>query len=420
MGLFKFTGREKKSSSSASPGPVEGDAKESGSQVPRTGDKTADKTADKTVDKPAGAADAKPAEPVAAPVAAAAAGASQAPPVSAAGENGAAASRGSRLVEGGKARPADPLGTLRAKAAMAKVAAAAKPYRPQIATAATLALAAGLGFVGGTLASGRADRQGDAAIAAIAGSLAETKSDLIRKEGEIGTLTAEMKAIRVGMETIGTERDKVRGEATAKHAQLIERAERNAGENAARIARLAEALERLEKSREPTRLQGVAERLERVERSVQAALAAGAGPTPAAAPLATSAPASNSTAASSAPPSVVTSPVSNPSQVSVPTPPAKPDVAQTGSLGDAKGPKADPARPEPAKGETDPRRTPLEGYVIRDVEDGYALIETRTGRFVEVSAGQILPGIGRVEAVERRGRQWVVVTPRGFIGQRWN
>ena len=29
-----------------------------------------------------------------------------------------------------------------------------------------------------------------------------------------------------------------------------------------------------------------------------------------------------------------------------------------------------------------------------------------------------VPGIGRVEAIERRGRQWVVVTAKGFIAER--
>jgi len=27
----------------------------------------------------------------------------------------------------------------------------------------------------------------------------------------------------------------------------------------------------------------------------------------------------------------------------------------------------------------------------------------------------VIPGIGRVEAIERRGREWVVVTARGLI-----
>jgi hypothetical protein len=30
--------------------------------------------------------------------------------------------------------------------------------------------------------------------------------------------------------------------------------------------------------------------------------------------------------------------------------------------------------------------------------------------------GGILPGVGKVEAIERRGARWVVLTDKGFIG----
>jgi hypothetical protein len=62
----------------------------------------------------------------------------------------------------------------------------------------------------------------------------------------------------------------------------------------------------------------------------------------------------------------------------------------------------------------DPKQQRLEGFVLREIFDGVALIEGRRG-IIEVAPGQNIAGIGRVEKFERRGRQWVVVTDKGFI-----
>ncbi len=53
-------------------------------------------------------------------------------------------------------------------------------------------------------------------------------------------------------------------------------------------------------------------------------------------------------------------------------------------------------------------------YVLRDVEDGRAVVEGPEG-LVEVGPGETLPGGARVEKIERRGRDWVVLTDRGAI-----
>ncbi len=56
----------------------------------------------------------------------------------------------------------------------------------------------------------------------------------------------------------------------------------------------------------------------------------------------------------------------------------------------------------------------VEGWVLRDVERGTALIEGRIG-LVEVDQGDVVPGIGRVEAIRKQDGRWVVVTPKGLI-----
>ena len=56
----------------------------------------------------------------------------------------------------------------------------------------------------------------------------------------------------------------------------------------------------------------------------------------------------------------------------------------------------------------------LEGWVLRDVANGGALIEGRRGIF-EVYAGDPVPGLGRIDAIRRQDGRWVVVTSKGLI-----
>ena len=62
-----------------------------------------------------------------------------------------------------------------------------------------------------------------------------------------------------------------------------------------------------------------------------------------------------------------------------------------------------------------PQRGPIRGWTIREVRDGMAIVEGPLG-FREVGPGDMLPGAGRVERIERRGRDWAVVTNQGYIG----
>jgi hypothetical protein len=61
-----------------------------------------------------------------------------------------------------------------------------------------------------------------------------------------------------------------------------------------------------------------------------------------------------------------------------------------------------------------PKPSIARGWVLRDVAHGVALVENRQG-FFEVAVGTPLPGLGRVEAIERRDGRMVVVTSRGLI-----
>ena len=56
----------------------------------------------------------------------------------------------------------------------------------------------------------------------------------------------------------------------------------------------------------------------------------------------------------------------------------------------------------------------VEGWVLRDVGNGSALIENRRGVY-EVYTGDPVPGLGRVDAIRRQDGRWVVVTSKGLI-----
>ena len=56
----------------------------------------------------------------------------------------------------------------------------------------------------------------------------------------------------------------------------------------------------------------------------------------------------------------------------------------------------------------------VDGWVLRDVGHGGALIESRRGVY-EVYAGDAVPGLGRVDAVRRQDGRWVVVTTKGLV-----
>lgn len=71
--------------------------------------------------------------------------------------------------------------------------------------------------------------------------------------------------------------------------------------------------------------------------------------------------------------------------------------------------------PVPATPMVEVGRLPtVEGWVLRNVANGGALIEGRGGLY-EVYAGDPLPGVGRVDAIRRQDGRWVVVTSKGLI-----
>ena len=65
-------------------------------------------------------------------------------------------------------------------------------------------------------------------------------------------------------------------------------------------------------------------------------------------------------------------------------------------------------------GAIDKPRAALRGFRLSEIHNGYAMIDSPNGEFA-VAPGDVMPGGGRVLRIERRGRDWVVVTTRGQI-----
>ncbi|NNM74509.1 hypothetical protein [Enterovirga aerilata] len=275
--------------------------------------------------------------------------------------------RASRLVEAGRRSSTD----LRSR--LSSLFAQAEPWARPAGAAAAIMVAGALGYAGGYASAGRAPAD-DPVLA----RWTEAAAGIRENREDVARLASEMKSVRTALDGIRSERRG--GDLSARQAQLSDKVERSAADTAAKLAKLAEQVDRIEKTqRDPARVGALVERLDRIEKQMQTAAAAQA---PAPKPVAAA-------------------------------PQPSGDVTQTGSL-----PPVD-ARPPARPVETvDPRRLQAEGYTVRDVEDGFALVESRNGRFFEVAPGMSLPGLGRVESIERRGRQWVVVTPKGFVAER--
>jgi hypothetical protein len=97
---------------------------------------------------------------------------------------------------------------------------------------------------------------------------------------------------------------------------------------------------------------------------------------------------------------------------------AAPASAAAAASKDVTG-SATPAAPaQVAAPKSEVARLPtIDGWFLRDVSHGGALIEGRRGVY-EVYAGDPVPGLGRIDAIRRQDGRWVVVTSRGLIVER--
>jgi hypothetical protein len=90
------------------------------------------------------------------------------------------------------------------------------------------------------------------------------------------------------------------------------------------------------------------------------------------------------------------------------------DTLERLSRGEASSKDVTGSLASPASGLNQSKPAVVEGWVVRDVYRGTALIEGRMG-VIEVDQGEVVPGLGRVDAIRKQDGRWVVVTPKGLI-----
>jgi hypothetical protein len=218
------------------------------------------------------------------------------------------------------------------------------------AIAAVVALAIAAGALGGAFAT---------ATFMHGGSEVATNTSPTSLEASLSRIDADIQALKTGLDHTS----KLGMSQFNKTSERLDKVERAQADPAARIAKLSETVDRL--------------------RAAPAAAPAAA----AAAPAASSA--SKETTGSIAPAQ---------------------QAAATTTV-----PKTDAKAEAKPDTKTEVGRLPtVEGWVLRDVAYGSALIDSRRGTY-EVYAGDTIPGLGRVDAIRRQDGRWVVVTSRGLI-----
>ena len=188
--------------------------------------------------------------------------------------------------------------------------------------------------------------------------LTQVQAALDTSHAETARLGAEIERTSRGLAALREAAEAARSEAARQAGTITERIARSEQGTAAKVAALGERVEQAQRDH-GVRLAALAAQIEKRSSAPSTATA----PSPA------------------------------------PTAAAKPEPTQTGSI----------VEPKATKPET------IENWAVRDVYDGVAMLEDRKHRLAEVTRGDTIPGVGRVEAVERRGRTWVVVTKQGLI-----
>jgi hypothetical protein len=237
-------------------------------------------------------------------------------------------------------------------------AAEAAPKRRVAAMAAVVALAAVAGAIGGALATtglghGNATDAAPTRNAGLEAAISRIDADILALKASV-----EQNA-RLGVTQLNKTTDR------------LDKVEKAQAEPAAKLAKLSDEVGKL-----------------RAAQAGAAMPAAAAAPAPAAPAQVAVAPAVTTV------PKDVTGSVAPPAAAA--TPPQVPGTTAKADVG---------------------RLPTVEGWVLRDVGRGSALIESRRGLF-EVYAGDPVPGLGRVDAIRKQDGRWVVVTSKGLIVSR--
>lgn len=259
----------------------------------------------------------------------------------------------------------------------------------QTLIASAVALVLGGGFVAGAAILGSKSTPSASAEAAQVGPPVETTASLLHKvEDEVHTLKVSLDSLRANAEN--TRQDEaIRGLKRSVDV-LKQDLEVAKASNASAVGQVVAKLDHLD--RDPTpKLAEISARLDQMKAD----------------------PSSPKLAEITARLERIEHQISSPAPTASIAPPAR--VAAAAPMPTPVPPAAVPT-PKPA-----PKTATVEGWMLRDVYNGVALLEGRAGGLREVAPGQFLPGVGEIQSIEKRGRSWVVITSRGIIeaDNRW-
>lgn len=303
---------------------------------------------------------------------------------------------------------------------LARAAATSRRFARAIATeprgrfAASLAAVLGFGVLGGFVMA-QQNKPAPAAVTLVkappmiiaAPDWSATTVFNRQEASDLRRLVAELRGMKGGVEAVREGIERSAKDSNSRFAQISDRLEKLKASDKDLAERIGQIAERLE--REPKVAQ-VLDRLERIEKQASA----------------------------------------NPQVTHVLPPPKPTEPTMTGSVGEArdkaergtetraadKGDRAAETRTPDAKAaetkgaesktaeakladakfaDAKPKPVALEGWSLLEVYDGLALVEAPNQRLHEIAPGRNLPGAGRVETIERRGRVWVVQTSKGLI-----
>ncbi len=294
--------------------------------------------------------------------------------------------------------------------------------------AAAVAVLMGSGFVAGTeFVAGRSST----AEAAVIVPPADTQMDVLyRVQGEVRSLKASLEGLRSAAEAsrqdeslrglkksvdlLKQDLEGVKAASTGAVGQLSAKIEKLDRDPTPKLAEISARLDKLDHD-PSTKLADISSRIERIERQVSSSEQAGSIATP------------------------VPLPVARTPAVPSPAPPVVSATSmicgafvQIGYRQRSRSPRL--KAPRPTQRKPTPQRSMLpRGPTFRSSPpsstDGCcatstaALLWSRAGPavFARSLPGEYVPGVGEIRSIERRGRNWVVVTSRGIIqaDNRW-
>jgi hypothetical protein len=208
-------------------------------------------------------------------------------------------------------------------------------------------------------------------------------------------MAEDLRSLKASVEVLRTAQNQMATE-TARLENLKTRLDAVKTETSVSIAGLADKIEHVQREPE-AKLSQIIERLDRMERQIAAPVAS-AVPAQGAATPRKQAQGGRGDAFD---------PTQNPNAPGAPRP--------LGSVAPAANTNPSGGRLplfEPANGQRNPQL--ITNWVVRDVYDGIALVESPRGS-IEVTPGEIIPGAGTVKSIERRGAGWIVITSRGLV-----